>query len=58
MWLSILTAVVFGAFVIFMFPRAKAMIKNSPKGTGQEWRGFAIIIIVVIIFVFMLIKLV
>lgn len=58
MWMSIITAIVFGAFVLFMIPRAKEMIKNGPKGSSQEWRGFVIIIAVIVVFVFMLIKLV
>jgi len=58
MWLSIITAIVFGAFVIYMIPRAKEMIKNGPKGSLKEWQNFAIIITVVVVFVFMLIKLV
>lgn len=58
MWLTIISAIAFGAFAIFMIPRAKEMIKNSPKGSSSEWRNVAIIVMVVVIFVFMLIKLV
>ncbi len=58
MWLTIISAIAFGAFALFMIPRAKEMIKNSPKGSSSEWRNVAIIIMVVIIFVFLLIKLV
>jgi len=58
MWLTIISAIAFGAFAIFLIPRAKEMLKNSPKGSSQEWRGFLIIITIVVVFVFMLIKLV
>ena len=58
MWLTIISAIAFGAFAIFMIPRAKKMLKDGPKGSSQDWRGFVIIIAVVVVFVFMLIKLV
>ncbi len=58
MWLTIISAIAFGAFALFMIPRAKEMIKNSPKGSSSEWRNVAILIMVVVIFVFLLIKLV
>jgi hypothetical protein len=58
MWLTIISAIAFGAFALYLIPRAKFMIKNGPKGSSQDWRGFLIIIAVLIVFVFMLIKLV
>ena len=58
MWLTFISAIAFGAFALFMIPRAKEMLKNGPKGSSQDWRGFVIIIAVIVVFVFMLIKLV
>jgi len=41
--------------IIYIFPRAKYMLKNSPKGKTQEWMGFAAIIGVITLFIVFLI---
>lgn len=55
-----MTQIVSGLFVlamiIFIFPRMKHAIKNSPKGTMQDWMAYIIPIIGVILFVILLAK--
>lgn len=54
-WMKILSAVFLGMMLIFLFPRAKAMLQNSPKGTSDDWKGFIIPILLVVGFVILLI---
>ena len=58
MWMKIGYAVLLGMMIMFIFPRAKHMLKESPKVSGNEWMGVLIPIIAVILFVVLLIKLV
>ena len=57
-WLSIATAVFLGAMMIFIFPRMREAVKNSPKGTMQDWMGYIIPVLAVIAFVILLIMMV
>ena len=57
-WSEILYAVLLGGLLIFMFPRARQMVENSPKGTMKDWMGFIVPMIAVILFVVLLISLV
>jgi len=41
--------------IIYIFPRAKYMLKNSPKGKTHEWMGFAAINGVITLFIVFLI---
>lgn len=54
-WLKIGSAVFLGAMLIYIFPRMKQAIKHSPKGTMQDWMGYIIPIVAVILFVIFLI---
>ena len=54
-WVKIGSALFLGAMLIFMFPRMRHAVKNSPKGTMQDWMGYIIPIIAVIAFVIFLI---
>ena len=58
MWMKIGYAVLLGMMIMFIFPRAKQMLKESPKVSSNEWMGVLVPIIVVILFVVLLIKLV
>ncbi len=57
-WTQILSAIVLGALVIFLLPRAKHMIQNSPKAEKGDWQGVLIPIACVVLFIFFLISLV
>ncbi|MDH5614225.1 MAG: hypothetical protein OEY35_04245 [Gammaproteobacteria bacterium] len=58
MWMKIGYALLLGMMIMFIFPRAKQMLKESPKVSGNEWMGVLIPIIAVVLFVMLLIKLV
>ena len=57
-WLNILWAILLLGFIIWMAPRAKQMVENSPKGSASDWMGFAIPIIAIVLFIILLIQLV
>ncbi|MFT5505749.1 MAG: hypothetical protein ACI845_001483 [Gammaproteobacteria bacterium] len=57
-WTSILWAGLLAVFVIMMFPRAKQTIEDTPKGSHQDWMGFIIPMVVIVLFIVLLIKLV
>ena len=57
-WVKIGSALFMLAMVIWLFPRAKAAVQNSPKGSSKDWMGFLIPIGAVVLFVIVLISLV
>lgn len=58
MWMKISYALLLGVMVIFLWPRAKVMLKHSPKAVPGDWRSVAIPLLVVVLFVILLIGLV
>ncbi|VAW98321.1 hypothetical protein MNBD_GAMMA21-1399 [hydrothermal vent metagenome] len=54
-WLKIGSALFLVAMLVFIYPRMKHMIKNSPKGTMKDWMGFIIPIAGVALFIAFLI---
>ena len=54
-WMKITLAVVFIMMIIYLLPRARYMVKNSPKGSNADWMGVAIPIVAVIGFVVLLV---
>ncbi len=57
-WMKVIYAVLLGMMVIFLWPRAKHMIQNSPKATGSDWKSVLIPLLGVVLFVMLLISLV
>ena len=57
-WMKIAYALVFGAMFVFLLPRAKAMLTNSPKPQKGDWSGVIIPILGVILLVLFLIQMV
>ena len=57
-WVKIGSALFMLAMVIYLFPRARETIKNSPKGSASDWMGFVIPIIAIVLFIVLLIQLV
>lgn len=55
-WMKIAYAVALGALVVFLFPRAKEMLKNSRKAEAGEWRGVIIPLLLVVLFIVLLIQ--
>jgi hypothetical protein len=57
-WMKITSALVLGAMLVYLFPRARAMMKHSPRGSGDDWRSVLIPLAGVILFVIFLISMV
>lgn len=54
-WLQIGSAALMVGMLVFIFPRVRHAMKNSPKGSAQDWMGFVIPLVAVIGFVVLLI---
>ncbi len=54
-WIKIISVILLGGMVIWLWPTAKHWVKNGPKGSSQEWLNFALILAAVVGFVFLLI---
>jgi len=57
-WVTIGSAALMIGMLVFIYPRMKHAMKNSPKGTQQDWMGFVIPLAAVIGFVAFLIMMV
>ena len=58
MWMKISYALLLGAMVVFLWPRAKAMLRDSPRAGPGDWRSVAVPLLAVVLFVILLISLV
>ncbi|MDX5151184.1 MAG: hypothetical protein R3188_01805 [Acidiferrobacterales bacterium] len=58
LWLKIGSAVLILAMIAVMWPQARAMLQNSPKGNSDDWRTFIFLILGVGLFVYLLTKMV
>ena len=57
-WLKIVSAIALVAMFFFILPSAKRMVKNSPKGSMQDWMGYILPMAAVVLFIIVLISLV
>ena len=57
-WEKIGSIILLAGMLIFIFPRMRHAIKHSPKGSFQDWKGFLIPLVAVILFVMLLISMV
>ena len=57
-WEKWVMAAMLLAMVVYLFPRAKAMMQNTRKGTSSEWIGFFMVIGAVALFIGLLIMMV
>lgn len=57
-WIQIGSALFMLAMAIFLFPYAKRAVENSPKGSMQDWMGYILPMIAVVLFIVLLIALV
>ena len=57
-WMKITSALFLLAMIVFLFPRMREAVKNSPKGTMSDWMGYIIPLAAVIGFVILLINMV
>ncbi len=58
LWLKIGSALLLGMMLLIIWPRARIMIKESPKGTAQEWKSALIPLLLVAGFILLLILMV
>ena len=58
LWMKIGTAALLVMMLIVLVPRAKQMLKESPKGSTSDWTSALIPIGAVILFVLLLMQLV
>ena len=58
LWMKIGSAVLLVAILAMIFPRARQMMKESPKGTPAQWVSFLIPVTVVVLFVLLLMQMV
>ncbi len=57
-WMKITSALFLLAMIVFLFPRMREAVKNSPKGTMNDWMGYIIPLVAVIGFIILLINMV
>lgn len=57
-WVTIGSAALMIAMLIFIFPSMRQAMKHSPKGTSEDWKSFVIPLVAVIAFVVFLIMMV
>jgi hypothetical protein len=57
-WIKIGSALFMLAMIVYLFPRAKQAIQNSPKGSMQDWMGYILPMAAVVLFIVLLITLV
>jgi TRAP-type C4-dicarboxylate transport system permease small subunit len=57
-WMEIVSALALVMFIVIMFPAARYMIKNSPKGTTSDWLSFIVPLVAVVLFIILLVKLI
>ena len=57
-WITIVSAILMGLMVVLLFPRARHMIKHSPKGSRSDWQTAIIAFGLVILFVVLLMSIV
>ncbi len=55
-WTKLFSALLIIAMIVFLFPRAKEMLKNSPKASSNDLVAILIPLILVIGLVFLLMK--
>jgi hypothetical protein len=54
-WEKIGVLILAGLLIVFWGPRALRAAKSAPKGTAEDWKGFLIPILLVVLFVILLI---
>jgi len=57
-WMKIMAAIAVLAMIIFMFPRAKMMMKHSPKAEKGDWQSFLLPLIAIALFIVLLVQMV
>ena len=58
LWMKIGSAILLVTMLIILIPRARQMVKESPKGTASQWISFVVPVGIVVLFVLLLMQLV
>ena len=58
LWMQIGSALLIGAMLVFLLPRAKHMLQNSPKAGEGDWKAVLIPLVLLVLFVLFLITMV
>jgi hypothetical protein len=56
-WVKIGSALFMGAMLIYLFPRAKHAVENSPKGSIKDWLAYIVPMVAIVLFIVVLMKL-
>lgn len=57
-WMKIGSALLLLMMIIYLWPRAKQMMKESPKGSSDDWKAVIIPLAAVVGFVVLLVMMV
>ncbi|MBT3346828.1 MAG: hypothetical protein HN398_00060 [Thiotrichales bacterium] len=57
-WMKIGSALLLIMMIIYIFPRAKHMMNNSPRAEAGDWQGAIFPLLAVVLFVVLLVKMV
>ena len=57
-WMKIGSAILLGAMIVFLWPRAKQMLKETRKAEAGEWQSVILPILAVLGFVALLVMMV
>lgn len=55
-WLTVAYIIAFGALVIYLLPRARAIMQQSRKAEKGEWRDALIPLLLVLLFIILVIQ--
>lgn len=55
MWMKIASAVTLGLIAVLIFPRAQAMMKNSPKAEAGDWQAVLLPLLAIAGFIVLLV---
>ena len=58
LWMKIGSAILLVTMLVILIPRARQMVKESPKGTTSQWISFVVPVGIVVLFVLLLMQLV
>jgi len=55
-WMKVTLGITLLMMIVFMYPRAKHALENSPKASGKDWQNAIFPLIIVVLFVLFLIS--
>lgn len=53
-WYKILLAITLLGMIVLIFPRMLDSVRNSPKGTAEDWKMFLLPLVGVVLFIALL----